>query len=133
MTDMDLSPGYYSSVAIDHFENPRNVGKIEGADASGQVVNPVCGDELQLFLNIEDSSNEQRIAQVSFLASGCPATIATSSMATQLLINKSVSDALKLSREDFADAVGGLPKSKIHCSVLAEAALRQALDKWRAK
>ena len=96
-------------------------------------MNPVCGDELQLFLNIEDSSNEQRIAQVSFLASGCPATIATSSMATQLLINKSVSDALKLSREDFADAVGGLPKSKIHCSVLVEAALKQALDKWRAK
>ena len=133
MTDTDLSPGYYSPVAIDHFENPRNVGKIDGADVSGRVINPVCGDELQLFLNIEDSCNEQRISKVSFLASGCPATIATSSMATQLLINKSVSDALELSREDFAEAVGGLPSSKIHCSVLAEVALKQALDKWRAK
>jgi len=118
---------YYSPQVIDHFNNPRNAGAMEDADAQAYVTNPVCGDSLRLFLRIEDD----HIARASFLSSGCPASIATSSAATELLAGKTLEEATALDREAYADAVGGLPKSKIHCSVLAASAVRQAIEEWR--
>lgn len=118
---------YYSPTLIDHFENPRNAGAMDGADAEAYVVNPVCGDSLRLFLAIEDG----KVARASFLTSGCPASIATSSAATELLVGLPLDEAVALTRDDYAEAVGGLPKSKVHCSVLAASAVRQAIDEWR--
>jgi NifU-like protein involved in Fe-S cluster formation len=120
---------YYSPTLIDHFEHPRNAGAMEDADAEAYVMNPVCGDSLRLFLRFEDD----RIAKASFLTSGCPAAIATSSAATEMLAGLPLDDALALTRDDFANAVGGLPKSKVHCSVLAASAVRQAIDEWRKR
>jgi nitrogen fixation NifU-like protein len=120
---------YYSPLVIDHFQNPRNAGAMEDADAEAYVTNPVCGDSLRLFLRIEDD----HIAKASFLSSGCPASIATSSAATELLAGLQLEEAEALPRERYADAVGGLPRSKIHCSVLAASAVRQAIEGWRER
>ncbi len=117
----------YSEALIEHFERPRNAGAMEDADAEAYVVNPVCGDSMRIFLRIED----ERVAAASFLTSGCPAAIGTSSAATELLLGRSLEEAAALSREDYAAAVGGLPKSKLHCSVLAAAAVREAIEGWR--
>ena len=117
----------YSDALIDHFEHPRNAGAMEDADAEAFVTNPVCGDSMRIFLRIED----ERVAAASFLTSGCPASIGTSSAATELLTGRTLDEAVALTREDYADAVGGLPKSKIHCSVLAAAAVREAIETWR--
>ncbi len=122
-----MAPEYYSPTLIDHFEHPRNAGAMEDADAEAYVVNPVCGDSLRLFLKIEDD----RVTRVSFLTSGCPASIATSSAATEMLAGRTLEDAEALGRDDYAEAVGGLPKSKVHCSVLAASAVRQAIGEWR--
>jgi nitrogen fixation NifU-like protein len=120
---------YYSPTLIDHFENPRNAGAMEDADVEAYVVNPVCGDSLRLFLAIEDG----KVARASFLTSGCPASIATSSAATELLAGLPLDEAVALTRDDYAEAVGGLPKSKVHCSVLAASAVRQAIAEWRQR
>lgn len=117
----------YSPQLIDHFEHPRNAGAMDGADAEAYVTNPVCGDSMRIFLRIDDG----RVAAASFLTSGCPAAIGTSSAATELVQGRTLDDAIALSRDDYADAVGGLPKSKLHCSVLAAAAIRQAIEEWR--
>jgi nitrogen fixation NifU-like protein len=120
---------YYSPTLIDHFEHPRNAGAMEDADAEAYVVNPVCGDSLRLFLRFEDG----KVAGASFLTSGCPASIATSSAATELLVGLPLDEAVALTRDDYAAAVGGLPKSKVHCSVLAASAVRQAVEEWRKR
>lgn len=120
---------YYSPTLIDHFEHPRNAGAMEDADAEAYVVNPVCGDSLRLFLRFEDG----KVAGASFLTSGCPASIATSSAATELLVGLPLDEAVALTRDDYAEAVGGLPKSKVHCSVLAASAVRQAVEEWRKR
>lgn len=117
----------YSDALIDHFEHPRNAGAMDDADAEAFVTNPVCGDSMRIFLRIE----EERVAAASFLTSGCPASIGTSSAATELLAGRTLDEAVALTRDDYADAVGGLPKSKIHCSVLAAAAVREAIETWR--
>ena len=117
----------YSDALIDHFEHPRNAGAMDDADAEAFVTNPVCGDSMRIFLRIE----EERVAAASFLTSGCPASIGTSSAATELLTGRTLDEAVALTRDDYADAVGGLPKSKIHCSVLAAAAVREAVETWR--
>jgi nitrogen fixation protein NifU and related proteins len=119
---------HYSPLLIDHFEHPRNAGAMADANAEGYVVNPVCGDSMKLFLRIEDG----RIERASFLTSGCPASIATSSAATELIAGLAIEDAEALPRERFAEAVGGLPASKVHCSVLAAQAIRVAVEGWRA-
>ncbi len=119
---------HYSPTLIDHFEHPRNAGAMDGADAEGFVTNPVCGDSMRLFMRIED----ERVVAASFLTSGCPASIATSSVATEMITGRSLEEAEALTRQDFADAVGGLPKSKLHCSVLAQAAVRNTIQQWRA-
>lgn len=118
---------YYSPQVIDHFEHPRNAGAMPDADAEAYVTNPVCGDSLRLFLRIEDD----HIAKASFLSSGCPASIATSSAATELVEGLALDEAAALTRERYAEAVGGLPRSKIHCSVLAASAVRQAVEQYR--
>ena len=124
-----LSSEHYSATLIDHFEHPRNAGAMVGADAEAYVTNPVCGDSMRIFLRFASG----RIAAASFLTSGCPAAIGTSSAATELVQGRTLDEAVALTREDFADAVGGLPKSKLHCSVLAAAAVRQAIEQWQGE
>ena len=119
----------YSDIVIDHFQHPRNAGALVDANAVGEDRNPVCGDHLRLMLRIDGD----RIAAARFQTRGCPASIATSSMATVLLTDLPVAEAAQLKRQDFVDAVGGLPKAKIHCSVLAPAALKRALADYQAK
>jgi len=125
-----LSPEVYSAVLIDHFQNPRNAGAMEGADAEAFVTNPVCGDSLRIFLKFGDGA---RIERASFLSSGCPASIATSSAATEMVVGLTGDEAAALGRDDYAAAVGGLPKAKIHCSVLAASAVGQAVEAYRTK
>jgi len=124
-----LSPDVYSAVLIDHFQNPRNAGAMEDADTEAFVTNPVCGDSLRIFLKFDGD----RIERASFLSSGCPASIATSSAATEMVQGLTGDEAMALTRDDFADAVGGLPKAKIHCSVLAASAVTQAVEAYRAR
>ncbi|MFN8638661.1 MAG: iron-sulfur cluster assembly scaffold protein [Dehalococcoidia bacterium] len=121
---------HYSPTLIDHFEHPRNAGPMPDANAEGYVVNPVCGDSMRLFLHLDEAG--ATIERASFLTSGCPASIATSSAATELITGLAVADAEALTREHFAAAVGGLPSSKLHCSVLAAQAIHVALEGWRA-
>ena len=117
----------YSDIVIDHFQHPRNAGTLDDANAIGEDRNPVCGDHMKLMLRIEDKA----IVEARFQTRGCPAAIATSSMATVVLTDMRIEDAAGLKRQDFVDAVGGLPKAKIHCSVLAAAALKKALAHYR--
>ena len=117
----------YSDVVIDHFQHPRNAGLLEDANAVGEDRNPVCGDHMKLMLRIEHDT----IAEARFQTRGCPAAIATSSIATVVLTDMNIDQAAQLKRQDFVDAVGGLPKAKIHCSVLAAAALKKALADYR--
>jgi len=117
----------YSDIVIDHFQHPRNAGALDDANAVGEDRNPVCGDHMKLMLRIEDEA----IAEARFQTRGCPAAIATSSMATVVLTDMHIDDAAELKRQDFVDAVGGLPKAKVHCSVLAAAALKKALAHYR--
>jgi NifU-like protein involved in Fe-S cluster formation len=125
-----LSSEHYSATLIDHFEHPRNAGRMEDADAEAFVTNPVCGDSMRLFLRFDEGGH---IAAASFLSSGCPASIATSSAATEMVTGRTPEEAEALTRDDFAEAVGGLPKSKVHCSVLAAAAVRNAIEAWRTQ
>ena len=129
MPPESLSSEQYSATLIDHFEHPRNAGAMPDADAEAFVTNPVCGDSLRLFLRFA----EGRIAAASFLSSGCPASIATSSAATEMVRGRTAEEAEALTRDDYAEAVGGLPKSKVHCSVLAASAVRQAVATWRTR
>lgn len=129
MASETLSSDQYSATLIDHFQHPRNAGEMAGADVDAFVTNPVCGDSVRMFLRFE----EGRIAAASFLSSGCPASIATSSVATELVAGLTLDEAEALTRDDYAEAVGGLPKSKLHCSVLAAAAVRNAVAEWRSR
>ncbi len=113
----------YSEKVMDHFRNPRNVGEIENPDGVGRVGNPTCGDIMELYIKVEDG----KIADAKFKTFGCGAAIATSSMVTELVKGKSLEDALSLSNRAVAEALGGLPPIKMHCSVLAEEALQSAL------
>ena len=121
--------GLYSSKIMDHFSNPRNVGEIEDADGIGYVGNAVCGDVMQMFIKVEDDV----IIDAKFKTFGCGAAIATSSMATELIKGEKIEDALKITNETVADALGGIPKVKMHCSILAEQALRSALHDYYDK
>ena len=114
----------YSEKVMDHFTNPRNVGEIEDASGVGTVGNAKCGDIMRIFLKIEDGI----ITDVKFKTFGCGAAIATSSMATEMVKGKSIEEALKLTNKAVAEALDGLPPVKMHCSLLAEQALKEALD-----
>jgi len=119
----------YSTKVMDHFMNPRNVGEIADADGVGTVGNPVCGDMMTLYIKINDG----RIEDIKFKTFGCGAAIATSSMITELAKGKTLDEALKLEREDVADALDGLPPIKMHCSNLAADALQAAIKDYREK
>ena len=119
----------YSEKVMDHFAHPRNVGEIEGANAVGQVGNAKCGDIMKIYMDIEDNI----IKDVKFKTFGCGAAIATSSMATELVKGKTVEEALELTNKAVMEALDGLPPEKIHCSVLAEDAIRAAIEDYRAK
>ena len=108
---------------MDHFQNPRNVGEIEDADGVGEVGNPVCGDIMKMYLKIDDGI----ITDVKFKTFGCGSAIATSSMATELIKGKTVDEALEMTNKAVVEALDGLPARKIHCSVLAEDAIKAAL------
>ena len=116
----------YSETVMDHFRNPRNVGIIEDADGVGEAGNPVCGDIMKIYLKIEDD----RIRDVKFETFGCGSAIASSSMATELIKGKPVSEAMKLTNKAVAEALDGLPAYKMHCSVLAEEAIQAALKDY---
>ncbi len=119
----------YSEKVMDHFMNPRNVGEIENADGVGQVGNAKCGDIMKVYLKIEDNI----IKDAKFKTFGCGSAIATSSMATEMIIGKTIEDALKLTNKAVADALDGLPPVKMHCSVLAEQAVKSALIDYAKK
>jgi nitrogen fixation NifU-like protein len=119
----------YSQKVMDHFMNPRNVGEIPDADGIGQVGNPVCGDIMKMYLKIKDNV----ITDVKFKTFGCGAAIATSSMATELIIGKTLEEALEISNKTVAQALNGLPPVKMHCSNLAEQAIKAAIDDYKKK
>lgn len=119
----------YSDIVMDHFRNPRNMGEIEDADGVGEAGNPVCGDMMRLYLKIEDGI----IVDAKFKTFGCGAAIASSSMTTELIKGKSIEEALKLSNEEVSAALGGLPPSKKHCSLLAEEALKAAIEDYKKR
>ena len=119
----------YSEKVMDHFLHPRNVGVIEDADGVGEVGNAKCGDIMKMYLKIEDDT----VADVKFETFGCGSAIASSSMATELIKGKPVSEAMKLTNKAVAEALDGLPDYKMHCSVLAEEAIRSALDDYYGK
>jgi nitrogen fixation NifU-like protein len=124
-----MPQGPYSDKVMDHFMNPRNMGEIEDANAVGEVGNPACGDVMKLYLKIEDN----KIVDAKFKTFGCGAAIASSSITTELIKGKTVEEALKLSNEAVAEALGGLPPAKRHCSVLAEDALKIAIEDYRKR
>ncbi len=119
----------YSEKVMDHFRNPRNVGVIEDADGVGEVGNAKCGDIMKMYLRIEDDI----VQDVKFETFGCASAVASSSMATELIKGKPVSEALKLTNKAVAEALDGLPAYKMHCSVLAEEAIQSALDDYYSK
>jgi len=119
----------YSEKVMDHFNSPRNLGEIENADGMGKAGNPVCGDIMNLYIKVEDN----RIIDAKFKTFGCGAAIATSSMVTEMVKGKTIEEALKISNRAVAEALDGLPPIKMHCSVLAEEALRSAIDDFYKK
>jgi len=120
----------YTEKVLDHFQNPRNVGELENANGVGMVGNAKCGDIMQMFIRVND---DEVIEEVTFKTFGCGAAVATSSMATELIKGKTVEEALKLSNEAVVEALEGLPPAKIHCSVLAEEAVKAAVEDYRSR
>lgn len=119
----------YSKQVMDHFANPRNMGEIANPSGVGEVGNPKCGDIMKIYLDIEDNI----IKDVKFKTFGCGSAIASSSMTTEMVKGKSIDEALKLTNKQVADALGGLPPVKMHCSVLAEQAIRLAIRDYAIK
>ena len=117
----------YSNKVMDHFMNPRNVGEIENADGIGTVGNPVCGDIMKMYLKIENNV----IKDAKFKTFGCGAAVATSSMATELIIGKTLEEALDITNSTVAEALDGLPPVKMHCSNLAQQAVKAAIDDYK--
>ena len=119
----------YSAKVMDHFSNPRNMGSIENSDGIGEVGNAKCGDIMKIFLKVEGD----RIADVKFQTFGCGAAIASSSMATELIKGNTLEEAWKLSNKAVAEALDGLPPIKMHCSMLAEEAIHEAINDYLRK
>lgn len=119
----------YTEKVMDHFRNPRNMGEIKNPDGFGKVGNPVCGDVMAIYIRIKD----EKIADIKFKTFGCTAAIATSSVLTEMAKGKTIDEALKITRDDVAKELGGLPAVKMHCSNLAADALREAIKDYRSK
>ena len=134
---MDIS-SLYSEKVMDHFKNPRNMGEIKDPSGMITVGNPTCGDIMRMFIKVgkrvgKNGKEEEFIEDAKFQTLGCGAAIASSSIATEMIIGKSLDEALSLSNQAVADALGGLPSIKMHCSVLAEEAISKAIDNYRSK
>lgn len=119
----------YSEKVMDHFQNPRNVGKLDDADGIGEVGNAKCGDIMRMYIKVKDNI----ITDVKFNTFGCGSAIATSSMATEMIKGKSLDEALELSNKAVVEALDGLPTHKIHCSVLAEEAVKAAIEDYQRR
>ena len=119
----------YSEKVMDHFQNPRNVGALENADASGEVGNVQCGDIMKIYIKVEDDV----ITDITFETFGCGSAIASSSITTEMVKGKTIQQALELSNREVVEELGGLPNSKVHCSVLAEDALKVAIYNYAEK
>jgi nitrogen fixation NifU-like protein len=119
----------YSELVIEHFQNPRNVGVIEDADGVGKMGNPVCGDLMEIYIEV----NNNHITDIKFRTFGCGAAIASGSMASDMIKGKSLAEAEALTDEDVAQALGGLPEKKMHCSNLAASTLHEAIEDYRNK
>ncbi len=119
----------YSAIVLDHFNDPRNAGVLDDPDGVGVRTNPVCGDTMRLMIRVADG----RIAESRWQTVGCPAAIATSSIATEMIAGRTLDEVVSLTKEQIAEAAGGLPRSKLHCSVLAADALRAAIADYRAR
>ena len=119
----------YNEKVIEHFTNPRNVGEIEDADGVGEVGSPQCGDIMKVFLKVENNI----IKDIKFKTFGCASAIASSSIMTEMVKGRTIEEALALTNKDVVDALGGLPPAKVHCSVLAEQAIRAAIEDYRSK
>jgi nitrogen fixation NifU-like protein len=116
----------YSEKVMEHFKNPRNVGEMENPDGVGRVGDPICGDVMELYIRVNDGT----IVDAKFKTFGCGAAIATSSMVTEMVRGKKVEEALKISNKAVVEALDGLPPAKVHCSVLAEDALKAAIENY---
>src|SRR4030043_2068956 len=119
----------YNQIVMDHLKHPRNMGEMENPDGVGEAQNPVCGDSMRLFIKL----GENRIIDAKFLTFGCAAAIASSSITTEMIKGKTLDEALMISNEMVSEALGGLPPTKIHCSVLAEQAIHAAVLDYRKK
>jgi nitrogen fixation NifU-like protein len=119
----------YSKKVMEHFMNPKNVGIIENPDGYGKVGNPVCGDLMEIFIKVKDDI----IDDIKFKTFGCGSAIATSSMVTELAKGKNIDEAMKITRNDVADELDGLPPQKMHCSNLAADALQEAIKDYKKK
>jgi nitrogen fixation NifU-like protein len=128
MTDGHAS-GPYHPLVMDHLLHPRNQGEMEDPDGIGEARNPVCGDTLRLFIRVDSG----RITAATFLTFGCGAAIASSSMTTEMIVGKTIEEALEITDQRIVEALGGLPPAKIHCSVLAEKAIRAAVRNFQEK
>ncbi|MFA4965317.1 MAG: Fe-S cluster assembly scaffold protein NifU [Thermoleophilia bacterium] len=120
----------YTDLVMDHFSNPRNVGEIEDADGIGQIGNPVCGDVMRISISVD---GDDHIADIKFKTFGCGAAVATSSMVTEMVMGKSLAEAAEISNRAVAEALGGLPANKMHCSNLAADALHLAIQDYLVK
>jgi len=131
----------YSQTVLKHFQNPHNQGQIPDADGVGQVGNPLCGDTMKIYLKIERNKKKGKIQDISndiikdikFETMGCGAAIASTSILTDLVKGKTIGQALKITKQDVVDALGGLPKIKIHCSLLAIDGLKAAVEDYKSK
>ena len=119
----------YSKKVMDHFTNPRNMGELKNADGVGQIGNPVCGDIMKIYIKVKDS----KLEDVKFQTMGCGSAIATSSMVTELAKGKSLKEAKKITRDQVANQLDGLPPAKMHCSNLASDALKKAIEDYESK
>ena len=119
----------YNDKVLDHFKNPRNFGSIENPDGVGEVGNPVCGDMMKLYIKVEDN----KISDIKFETLGCGAAIATSSMVTEMAKGKTLEEAMKITKQEVADELGGLPPIKMHCSNLVADALHKAIENYKSK
>ena len=119
----------YTEKVKEHFFHPRNVGEIKNADGIGKVGNPTCGDVMAIYIKVKDD----RIVDIKFKTFGCTAAIATSSVLTEMAKGKTLDEAIKITRDDVANELGGLPAIKLHCSNLAADALREAIKDYKSK
>jgi nitrogen fixation NifU-like protein len=120
----------YTDLVMDHFANPRNVGEVEDADGIGQVGNPVCGDVMRMTIKVDDADH---ITDIKFKTFGCGAAVATSSMVTEMVMGRTLSEAAEISNRTVAEALGGLPPQKMHCSNLAADAVHLAIEDYLTK